>query len=112
MASLDPTVDTILSASAAEQDDDGLAREIHAALRPPGDRGEAPSVGDLLPRVRRLRRGVDDATPTVLREVARADAAGELTMPAYVALTDQLRTARADVVKRALGSVLPPPLRR
>jgi len=112
MATHDPTLIGILSASITEPDDHDLAREIREALGPEDDLGDGLSVGELLPRVRRLRRGVDEATSSFLRALSRADAAGELTMPAYVALADELQSAQVDVVRSALASILPPPLRR
>lgn len=114
MASLDPTLATILSASSSGDDDHDVAREIRAALRASDDDVDVdgPPLGELLPRVRRLRRGVDHATSSFLRDVARADERGELSMPAYVALTDRLQSERVDVVKSTLASLLPPPLRR
>lgn len=117
MASIHPpaaegAIAAIVSASLSLSDDEELARDVCATITECGAGPDGVATCDVLPRAPRLRRGVTDATVAFLRDVSRADAAGELTMPTYVALTRRLRAEQAEAATAALASVLPPPLRR
>ena len=69
---------------------------------------DPPEVNDAMPRVGRLRQGLSGATVSFLRDVARADAEGTLSVPMYVAMTQKLERDQLDAVERALWSLLPP----